>query len=174
MYFAVKKGRTKGIWRIQKNYLEQIRDYSGAESNTFRTIEEARAYLADLKFPKMDGYNFYCHEQFSKIYKNELYAVFSLLDDCGWRLYTEQCKVTEFVDSKSVAGNVFAVLNSLSFAQRFHLNPVHIHCNFLSIENWATGKWVRKSPIAVFFYDKIEEIRQSGLCFDFINDKRMN
>ncbi len=80
--------------------------------------------------------------------------------------------MTDFVDSKSIAGNVFAVINSLSFAQRYYLNPVHIHCNFLSIENWATGKWVRKSPVAVFLYERIEEFRQSGLCFDFIRDKK--
>lgn len=79
MYYAVKKGRTVGIWLMKKLQLEQINDFDGAEFVSFENIEEARTYLADVKFLKMDSYNFHCHEQFSKIYKNELYAVFLCL-----------------------------------------------------------------------------------------------
>ena len=48
MYYAVKKGRTEGIFDNWKDCSESVNGFPGAEYKRFSTKEEAEAYLEDV------------------------------------------------------------------------------------------------------------------------------
>ena len=46
-YYAVRKGKTTGIYRTWEACKELVDGYPGAQYKSFRTLEEAQAYLGN-------------------------------------------------------------------------------------------------------------------------------
>ncbi|WP_167577475.1 ribonuclease H family protein [Ammoniphilus sp. YIM 78166] len=70
LFYAVKVGREPGIYRRQKQALEQIRDFSRGEWVRFVTLEEAERYLRD-SVCNID-YDWLIREKNKKFYKDKV------------------------------------------------------------------------------------------------------
>ena len=46
-YYAVKKGRNPGIYQSWDSCLKEVKGYSGAIYKSFKSLEEAKAFLND-------------------------------------------------------------------------------------------------------------------------------
>ena len=48
-YYAVRKGTVTGIFRTWEECKKNVHGYSSAEYKSFKTLEEAEAYMKDRK-----------------------------------------------------------------------------------------------------------------------------
>jgi ribonuclease H-related protein len=73
LFYAVKVGREPGIYRKQKQALDQIRDFSRGECARFLTLEDAERYLRE-SVCNID-YDWLIREKNKKFYKNKVSSI---------------------------------------------------------------------------------------------------
>lgn len=80
LYYAVKVGREPGIFRKQKQAMDQIRDFSRGEWTRFPTLEQAEKYLRE-SVCNID-YDWLIRERNKKWYRDKVsYEELSLFDE---------------------------------------------------------------------------------------------
>ncbi len=177
-YYAIVKGKKTGIfdnWNIAKEY---INGYKGAIYKSFLTIEEANKYLNEsnlsdevknqddinkiLKKDSEEGiYSFFVDGSYNKFTKKIGYGVVCYKDEIIHTFYkalTDK-EMALYKSSLNVAGEIFGTLYSIKYALEQKFTKIKIYFDYEGIEKWATKSWDAKSDIAVFYVNKIQDIK---------------
>lgn len=85
-FYAVKKGRTTGIYRTWEACRRSVDGYSGAEYKGFATEWEAEKYMGGIKLPDSDDEEARTeeHSLFFAVRKGNKVGIFKTLDEC-WK-----------------------------------------------------------------------------------------
>lgn len=83
-FYAVKKGRTTGIYRTWEACRRSVDGYSGAEYKGFATEWEAEEYMGGIKLPDSDNEEARANELFFAVRKGNKVGIFKTLDEC-WK-----------------------------------------------------------------------------------------
>lgn len=83
-FYAVKKGRTTGIYRTWEECRRSVDGYSGAEYKGFATEWEAEEYMGGIKQPDSDNEEARTEEHllFFAVRKGNTVGIFRTLDEC--------------------------------------------------------------------------------------------
>lgn len=176
-YYAVREGRTRGIYENWSDAQSEISGYSGAIFKKFNTKEEAESFIQKVNEAKeivASDEEVQTHINISacQIYVDGSWN--SEKQQYGWgyvavhngkeigRGYGKGDN-KKYLSNCQVAGEVVAVLQALDYAIGKKFKSVDILYDFDGIKHWATGTWGAKKLISQaykFFYDqKVSKIK---------------
>lgn len=150
--YAVKKGRTPGIYQTWAECKEQVQGYSGAAFKAFEDAAAAEEYLKpeeqppikeNLPFAYIDG-------TFSK--KAGCYGWGGFIND-GKQCHIIQGKGNspEYLPERNIAGELIGALQVPFTCQRLGIKEINLYCDYAGIENYVNGNWKAKTPLAKYY-----------------------
>ncbi len=178
-YYAVKNGKTVGIFTTWKECKEQVDGYSGAEYKSFTKKSEAMAYLGIEKpkkpaipqpntrepSPAPENYTTDCKAAFyvdgSYNVKTCEYAFGAvLLMDGNMYTFSHKYSDAESASMRNVAGEIAGASFAMKYAVKYGIESIEIFYDYEGIEKWATGKWktnLDKTREYALLYKKLSE-----------------
>lgn len=159
-FYAVRKGRTPGIyntWDICKSMTE---GFQGAEYKSFKTREEAESYMSggsvvSAEEPKCYAFVDGSYNIAAKVYG---YGGFLMID--GQKEYIQGSGDDEEMASmRNVAGELEGSMAAIRRAVELGVAELTIYYDYMGIEMWATGAWKRNKMGTIAYHDYINSIR---------------
>ena len=186
-YYAVRKGKTTGIYRTWEACKELVDGYPGAQYKSFRTLEEAQAFLGTLpaggmleemsNVPKgVDGaenglpeiYAF-VDGSFNSLTSVYGYGGFLIVNGDRYVLQGSGCD-PEMAGMRNVAGEIMGSMAAMEKAIELGVKELAIYYDYMGIEMWATGAWKRNKQGTIAYYEYVQQIRDR-LSLTFIKVK---
>ncbi len=181
-FYAVRRGRTIGVFDSWDACRKQVFKFPSAEYKAFPTRDEALAFFSSTtptpkntkKSPKttpdsateiwVDGS---CFPQ-----KNGSLQI-------GWGLLIRQNGEEvyrakgndippEASNHRNVAGEIFGILKVLEWCQSKDIEEVTIYFDYQGLESWATGAWRAKLPFTQSYAHTVQE---SGISIQWVKVK---
>lgn len=162
-YYAVRAGKTPGIYDNWKECKEMVTGFPGAVYKSFRTLQEAEEFLGpkkertqgDLKEPEayafVDG-SFHAGE---KIYGYGGFLVHhgkkEILQGAG--------RDPEMASMRNVAGEVQGSRAAIEKALELGLKDLTIYYDYMGIEMWASGAWKRNKAGTAAYYEYVQSVK---------------
>ncbi|MCM1106298.1 MAG: ribonuclease H family protein [Blautia sp.] len=181
-YYAVKKGKTPGVYRTWEECKNQVHGFPGAVYKSFPTQEEAAAFAlshapeaagADSLAPAGagDAVTDYAFVDGSYNAKSRMYGYGGFLVSNGRRYVLKGCgEDPELAGMRNVAGEVAGSMAAMEKALELGMKELTIYYDYMGIEMWATGAWKRNKRGTKEYYDFVQGIREK-LAISFVKVK---
>lgn len=198
-FYAIKKGKTIGIFNDWDECKQYVLGFPGADYKGFSTKEEALNYLnedqlSNLNTNDLISKNININDEIESKVKSDLENGYTVIFTDGsysdelkkysFGVYIQtiennELKEYEFFDSynnekylntRNVAGEIFGVIKALEWAISNNKNKVKFYYDYEGIEKWAIGKWETKSDIASLYFDIFNK---NKLFFDAIEFQKV-
>ncbi len=159
-FFAVRRGRTIGVFDSWVACRKQVHKFPGAEYKAFPTREEAFSFLSLAEKPlnKITETSELSSDSQIAIWVDG--SCFPQGDGSlriGWGLLVKQngeevyrAKGNDIPQEahrhRNVAGEIFAILKALEWCQAQGITEVSLYFDYQGLESWATGVWQAKLP----------------------------
>lgn len=167
-YYAVRKGKTQGIYETWAKCEQQVRGYSGAEYKKFSTYEEAMNFIdnGNKEFEQFDE---------SKLKENEAIAyVDGSFDINNWsysygvvfitiegkETYSGRENNKDLAEMRNVSGEIKGAMVAMELAIEKGKDNLYLHFDYTGIEQWAMANWkTNKDGTKAYkdFYDSIKD-----------------
>lgn len=158
-YYAVKAGRTTGIFDNWSDCGKSVNGFSGAVYASFATEEEAQAYLdgTDIWGDKVaedvrNGYLVaFCDGSYDKNVNRYSFGVV-LIDLDGKE--TSLCghgANEKYIASHNIIGEIFGAINALDWAVSNGYEKIKIYHDYEGLSKWISGEWRANSDVAKMF-----------------------
>lgn len=173
--YAVKKGRTTGLFDNWEDCKKSVNGFPGAQYKSFLLMEEAKAYLGI----RQSGST---REEDPRKEENEN-ACTAYVDgsfDAGQKAYSYGCillwkgeKLTdkkafyggEDAEMRNVAGELEGAMAAMRFCEEHKIPVLHLYYDYQGIESWATGEWKRNKPGTIRYKAFIDSLREVRVVF---------
>ena len=189
-FYAVKAGRTPGIYETWSDCEKQVKGFGGAIYKSFPTKSEAQAfigdegmsigdYLASSKTSKTNHTKKSIVPDFSETnhliaYIDGSYDKYNQSVGSGGIMFlngnketfsfgTKDVKYTEFWN---VSGELLAAMHVMEYALTHGISKCSLYYDYMGIEMWATGRWKTNNPLTTN-YAKIMKEWASQIRIDF-------
>lgn len=178
-YYAVRKGKTPGIYRTWEECKSQIDGVSGAIFKGFSTLEEAEAYIRGeeavpsppVKQPKGKEVGepmVSVSEDEAVAYVDGSYNAETGEYSCGVVFLfqgeeTHLCKKgedAELAEMRNVAGEIFGAGLAMAEAVRLGIGKLTIYHDYQGIASWCLGEWkTNKEGTRAYkaYYDSLKD-----------------
>lgn len=148
-FYAVKNGKTAGIYRSWNECKEQVHGYPGALYKSFLTLMEAERYLQGTAEKKeADADNLY-HIYVDGSYVNSRYSWGFAVYLNNALLYTQN-GVGQNEDAAklhNVAGEIEGAIQAVKWAEAQKIERIAIHHDYSGISEWAEKRWKTNNEI---------------------------
>ena len=170
--YAVRRGRKTGLFQTWPECQKQIMGFSGAEYKSFKTLQEAEAYLAGAV---KEGFN----EVFTRDDGNQSTDVIVAYVDGSYDIKTHQYgsgvvilwkgqkqeisfkgDTPALADMRNVAGEIVGAQKAMEFAVENKAKKLILYYDYEGIEKWCTGAWKAKKEGTQMYaaaYAKLEK-----------------
>lgn len=154
-YYAVRKGLVPGIYNSWEECKNNVHGFPGAEYKSFKTLEEAKAYLGDISSDTEKASQDLVEYLSSKMTSSAIayvdgsynvatgeYAYGMLIFHAG-KLY-EECKSfddPEMSSMRNVAGEIQGAARAMAYSVENGIDSLDIYYDYAGIEKWALGEW---------------------------------
>lgn len=156
-YYAVKVGRSPGIYKTWNECQKQVIGYPGALFKSFLSELEAKEYIegypaipastVDANDEKENYYDIYVDGSYDNSQKKYSwgFAVYKGSEV----IYTASGvgKNAEAVAIRNVAGELEATIEAVKWVESQDIESIIIHHDYIGISEWATGKWKTNNKI---------------------------
>ena len=186
-YYAVKKGKTTGIFDNWDSCRESVDGFPGAEYKGFSTLEEARTYLGILddtgaNAPVKTGVETVAREQQEKVYylpfdTDELVAYVDGSYEDSIKRYAFGCVFLvpdgriflqygsgnneQSLQHRNVTGEMLGAMYAVKAAILGGYRRIQICYDYEGIEKWVTGVWRAKQELTAMYAESMREWGQS-------------
>lgn len=150
-FYAVKKGKTPGIYRSWAECKNQVHGYPGALYKSFLSSAEADAYMNGIvrqqTNEKEDDVS--CHIYVDGSYVRQQYSWgFAVYVD-GALTYTKNGvgEDQEAAKLHNVAGEIEGTVQAVLWAQAQGIERIVIHHDYIGISEWAEKRWKTNNEI---------------------------
>lgn len=175
-YYAVKKGRTPGVYQSWTECKAMVDGFPGAVYKSFKTREEAVAFAGNAKTAGADT--------LPKNQKNALQqedgampSVYAFVDGSynaathvygygGFLIHDGQKEVLQGSDTdaemaamRNVAGEICGSMAAIRKAVELGLPEVTIYYDYMGIEMWAAGAWKCNKKGTMAYRDYVASVR---------------
>lgn len=167
-YYAVKEGKVPGIYTTWDECKENVNKVPGAVYKSFKTMEEAEAFLKEDSQKEIYNINAvstkehliaYVDGSFDKnTFRYAYGCVFVLPDDVKTLNGTGDGE--DMVSMRNVAGEVLGSQNAILWAIKNGYKEITIYYDYEGIEKWATGVWKANKPGTIAYQEFIKEKRE--------------
>lgn len=179
-YYAVKTGKTPGIYRSWDDCKAMVHGYPGAVYKSFGTEEEALAFLGrkarreaagpgGKDVPKLPENYAFVDGSFNAATKVYGYGGFLVHGKEREVLQGAGCG-EEMASMRNVAGEILGSMEAVRLALALGLSELTIYYDYMGIEMWATGAWKRNKPGTIAYHDFIAAARER-LALHFVKVK---
>ena len=168
-YYAVKKGKKPGVYRTWDECKAQTDGYSGAIFKSFKTKEEAEAFIDDRKEDKMPQVYAFVDGSFNV--KTGVYGYGGFLFD-GQEKYilSGSGDDAEMATMRNVAGEILGSMAAVEKALELGIKELSIYYDYMGIEMWATGAWKRNKEGTIAYHEYMNSVRDK-IQINFIKVK---
>ena len=185
-YYAVKSGRKTGIFRSWDECKGSIDGYSGAIYKSFKTSEEAQAYLNGSlavggvaeNVANSNSVKIYVDGSYNTVTEEFSYGMVVLLDEAEEK-YNQKFDDKELAAMRNVAGEIKGAEAAMQYAIDHNISEIAIYHDYEGIARWCLGEWkANKEGTKAYkeFYDKaskqvkINFVKVAGHSNDKYND----
>ena len=169
-YYAVKIGKSVGIYNNWEDCKKQVTGFSGAIYKSFPTLEEAKNYLNNgnienevnsfsLEDISEDEIIAYVDGSYKKDTLEYGYGVVLILKDDIIELFGKG-EDPEVAKSRNVTGELFGSIRAISEAIRLKKKKITVFYDYQGISSWANGEWKCNLPLTIGYRDKIKDFRK--------------
>lgn len=154
-FYAVKKGKTTGIFATWADCKASVDGYPGAEYKGFATLTEAREYMgdADTKVygnadcPSKDCLLAYVDGSYDDSLKKYAFGCVFILED--GHIFTEYGNGDnpKSLQHRNVTGEMLGAMYAVKVAMLNGFKAVEIRYDYQGIEKWVTGEWRSKTEL---------------------------
>lgn len=148
-YYAVKVGKTPGIFNSWDECKQQVNGYPGALYKSFVTLGEAQQYMQGAELKKEISQDNLYHIYVDGSYINHRYS-------WGFAVYVNDILTytkngvgenEEAAKLHNVAGEIEATIQAVEWAKSNKLNHITIHHDYIGISEWAQKRWKTNNQI---------------------------
>ena len=181
-FYAVRRGRTTGIFKNWDACRAQVHHFPGAEYKAFPNREEAEAFLSSRSISQPTKKKRATTSSPSTI---EIWVDGSCFPQgdgslrLGWGLLVKKNGVEIHRDKGSdipisainhryVSGEILAILKAIQWCQSQGIKEMTIYFDYQGLESWATGAWRAKLPFTQAYAKAVNE---SGLTIHWVKVK---
>ena len=164
-YYAVRVGKTPGIYLTWDDCKAVTSGYPGAVYKSFTNLEEAESFVAGeaLKADATTGqakepYAF-VDGSYNKATKVYGYGGFLMANGEKYVLQGSG-KEPELVEMNNVAGEIAGAMAAVSKAMELGLKELYIYYDYMGIEMWATGGWKRNKAGTIAYYEYMQSVKE--------------
>lgn len=183
-YYAVRKGKTTGIFESWNECKESVSGYSGAEYKGFLSVDDALAYLDGIEKESIDR----VRDDAAVAYVDGSYDAKTGLFSFGAVIFFEDKETNmsrAFEDAelslmRNVAGEIKGAVAAMEYCIQNGIKKLDLYYDYQGIESWCTGAWkTNKTGTVEYkrFYDSIKSeldvrfVKVKGHSGDKYNDK---
>ena len=168
-YYAVRRGRTPGIYLSWAECQRQVTGFPGADFKSFPTEDEAERYLhpkqqwedrsgSDSAEEEPDNYAFV---DGSYNAATGVYGYGGFLIHQGQReILQGSGRDEEMASMHNVAGEILGSMAAVTKAAELGLPNIVIYYDYMGIEKWALGEWKRNKQGTIGYYEFMQEMQQ--------------
>ena len=167
-FYAVKTGRTPGIYFNWSDCNQQVNGFSQAEYKSFGNVTDALSYIEGLESPQdsmpqtdkdaappkdvPDGPYAFVDGSFNE--KTGTYGYGGFLDVNGRRYpVMGSGNEAELSAMRNVAGEIAGSMAAVRKAEELGLREITMLYDYRGIEEWATGGWKTNNPATQAYKD---------------------
>lgn len=182
-FYAVRKGKTPGIYYSWDACKKMVDGYPGAQYKSFKTLEEANAFVGagtattvrttnvDFDDVSKTEPSIYAFVDGSFNIATKTYGYGGFLQNGAERIVLQGSGTDEEMASmRNVAGEVLGSMAAIQKALELGLTEVSIYYDYLGIEMWALGLWKRNKKGTIAYYDYVNSIKDQ-IKINFIKVK---
>lgn len=170
-YYAVRAGRTPGIYMNWEDCNKQIKGYKGAKFKSFASAEEAADFINDIEdtvnendengIPVTDEKTAvaYVDGSYNADTKQFSYGVV-MFHNGEEKHFSQKVEDEELAEMRNVAGEIKGAEASMKYAVDNKIEKIFIYHDYEGIASWCLGHWKtnKKGTIEYKkFYDKIKD-----------------
>ena len=153
-YYAVRTGKKPGIYNTWEECKAVVDGYPGAQYKSFKTREEAEAFAGvsgaagiekkEKAATDIDGTKAYAFVDGSYHAKTGVYGYGGFLVHDGKReILQGNGNDAEMASMRNVAGEICGSMAAMKKAVELGLKELVIYYDYMGIEMWAKGLWIR-------------------------------
>lgn len=167
-FYAVRKGKTPGIYESWEACKRNVDGYPGAQYKSFKTREEAQQFVGDacknaekpVSTQESELPEVYAFVDGSFNTATKTYGYGGFLQDKDERIVL-QGKGTdeEMASMRNVAGEVLGSMAAVQKAIELGKKEITIYYDYLGIEMWALGLWKRNKKGTIAYHDYIASVK---------------
>ena len=172
-FYAVKNGKTPGIFETWDECKKSVDGYSGAVFKSFKTKDEALAFLgiessSNSGIPiDVDGSiasdsscaTAYVDGSYNIATKEFGYGV--VMFHNGEELHmSKSFSDAEMASMRNVAGEIFGSMAAMDFAIEHGIKHIAIYHDYAGIEKWCTGDWRANKPGTIAYKKYYEQAKK--------------
>ena len=177
--YAVRKGKTPGLYMTWEDCKAQVDGFAGAEYKGFADPQDAMEYLGLLEGPGGADEN-------GRLPAGVIAYVDGSYDNASGRfscgvvmLETDDAGVTEVTELKSVfddedagqqrnvAGEVMGAKTAIDYCLANGIREITIYHEYEGVGKWADDLWKAKNPLTQAYKKFVADARQSGMSIRF-------
>ena len=164
-FYAVRRGRTTGVFDSWDACRKQVYKFPGAEYKAFSTKEEAYSFLSLAENPlnkTTETSELSSDSQITIWVDGSCFPQGDGSLRIGWGLLVKQdgeevyrAKGNDIPPEahrhRNVAGEILGILKALEWCQAQGIREVSLYFDYQGLESWATGVWRAKLPFTQFY-----------------------
>ena len=160
--YAVKIGKTPGIYRTWEECKAMVHGFPGAVYKSFPTEEEAISFLqgGTPLAGQADMPEVYAFVDGSYNVQTKIYGYGGFLMHGGKKeLLQGSGSDEEMASMRNVAGEILGSMAAIERALELGLTEITVYYDYAGIEMWADGSWKRNKKGTAAYYDYICSVK---------------
>lgn len=167
-FYAVRKGRTPGIYRTWPEAQREVTGFKGAEFKSFKTSEEAEAYMNDSEQEiVLDGLIAYVDGSYDKRTKRAGFGAVLIDNNEVIKEASEETNIDPEDNLWNVTAEIEGVLFAVNYAIDNGYEKIHVYYDYAGLEKWAKKEWRANKKTTKRYQDTMEELMKQ-IQVDFI------
>lgn len=158
-FYAVRCGRTTGIFDNWQQCSESVHGYKGAVYKSFPDRESAEKYLQTEIDRAVNESLPYAYIDGSINTSSGVYGYGGFIHQDG-KYYLIQGTGNNplFTSNRNVAGEVIGAIQTIWKAVNLGITEINLYYDYAGIEQWSTGGWAAKSELSRRYRDAMNRI----------------
>lgn len=161
-FYAVRKGKTTGIFLTWDECKAQVDGFSGAEYKSFSTKEEAEDFLLPQQknktdIPDKDTLTIYVDGSY---YEGEFSYGMVVLWEEKEETYSQKVEDTELAKMRNVAGEIKGAEAAMQYALDHGAKRLVIYHDYEGIAKWCNGAWKANKPGTQDYRDLYNRVKE--------------
>lgn len=164
-YYAVRKGRTPGIYTTWAEAKNQVHGFQNASYKSFTTKAEAEAFIkqengpsAPIHIADADTMIAYVDGSYHKQSNRYSFGAAMIQDGQVIETLSRAGDNPRYQGSWQIAGEVFGALHAIQWAIEKGFKKIIIHYDYIGIEKWALGEWRANKPVSQDYVEAFKKL----------------
>ncbi len=175
-YYAVRVGKTPGIYFTWDDCKAMVEGYPGAKYKSFGSLTEAEAFMEgisvstevqkEIKLDTKEKAYAFVDGSYNVVTSVYGYGGFLVADGEKYILQGSGDE-EEMASMRNVAGEILGSMAAVKKTLELGLKELVIYYDYMGIEMWATGAWKRNKAGTIAYYEFMQGVKnQISITFE--------